>query len=1004
MTQLTLCPIPNQWTFFFRLISTFVLLAFLSMLGQESGQPKPVDFETELLPIFKANCLACHSSSKTKGGLNLETPQSILLGADSGDVVLPGNAKESFLYQVTANLVDDTIMPPKDNKSNAHPFTTSELELLQRWIDEGAKGEVLGKETIAWQKMPPGLQAIHATAISPDGTLAVCGRANQIHAYHLKRQQLEARLMDPAFRKSSLYGMNGAAHLDFVQSLAFSPNGQLLASGGYRIIKLWQRTFENNATPYELKSMFGENETWLSVVDSTGTIVIRNLPDLSTSKVFQIPNHQLISAALSPNQQWLLGGSLEGGLFLWRLSDGELIHQDKQTSSAQAMAWIPDHSGVYVAGSDGLIRKWKKTNDPEFAVRLESVWQAHQGDIHLLTLLNEPTPKLVSSGADGVLKYWEPGYGDLLRQVLANNGSLRNGILSGDKKQWATLSDGGSIAILNTETGEQISELKPHPKESQALASAERAKAMAESWLTASQSDLKTLEEASTKAKERLTKSKEALDIAEKDFKDKENAIQDASQKTSKAQQILDQFQEEIRKATKALELAQKNADNAKATALKATNPSDSPSDVEEDDSSTWERLIQKTAETAFAAGQSKEAFDRITANKDEKLQQFQKAIEEAKSQLKKLEGELPPLKMKHSLAKTEWDLATQAEQANTSDMEEVKAIISNREQQLNEATQQLEHQQAQQSPLQSKNWTMSFSADGSILAASGPNGDWRTWNVSNGDPIESGTLQTNTARFIQSAPNNNQWLVAGNNAITTLNTHPTWVMTGTLGNGKPDSPIRDRVNALAFSPDGKWLAAGGGEPSRSGEITLWNLAERTLLKNLDRTHSDTVLGLAFSPDGQRLATAGSDKFAKVIDCRTHEVLLNLEGHTHHVMDVAWKSDGRQLATAGADKVVKIWDFPVGSRKKNLEGYDKQITSASYVGLTDQLIVSSGDTSMRIVNSEGKEIRRFESIPDFQQSTSITPDGNLIATGGDDGSLRIYHADQTKPEVVFEAP
>ena len=62
------------------------------------------------------------------------------------------------------------------------------------------------------------------------------------------------------------------------------------------------------------------------------------------------------------------------------------------------------------------------------------------------------------------------------------------------------------------------------------------------------------------------------------------------------------------------------------------------------------------------------------------------------------------------------------------------------------------------------------------------------------------------------------------------------------------NSPLIDRVTSLDFSPDGKLLASGGGDPSRSGELKLWNVADGTLAKDLPDAHSDTVLGIKFSP------------------------------------------------------------------------------------------------------------------------------------------------------------
>ena len=49
----------------------------------------PVDFQSEILPLLRHNCIACHNSTKAENHLVLETPQSILKGGESGAAVVP---------------------------------------------------------------------------------------------------------------------------------------------------------------------------------------------------------------------------------------------------------------------------------------------------------------------------------------------------------------------------------------------------------------------------------------------------------------------------------------------------------------------------------------------------------------------------------------------------------------------------------------------------------------------------------------------------------------------------------------------------------------------------------------------------------------------------------------------------------------------------------------------------------------------------------------------------
>src|SRR5688572_22509854 len=61
-----------------------------------------VDFEKEVLPIFKKHCIACHNSATKEGKLVLETPQTILKGGESGPAVLPKQSADSLLLHVAS--------------------------------------------------------------------------------------------------------------------------------------------------------------------------------------------------------------------------------------------------------------------------------------------------------------------------------------------------------------------------------------------------------------------------------------------------------------------------------------------------------------------------------------------------------------------------------------------------------------------------------------------------------------------------------------------------------------------------------------------------------------------------------------------------------------------------------------------------------------------------------------------------------------------------------------
>ena len=74
----------------------------------------PVSFEKDILPVFRANCLACHSKTERQGELVLESPADILKGGDNGPAVVAGRPQDSLLLKVASH-ADEPVMPPEDN-------------------------------------------------------------------------------------------------------------------------------------------------------------------------------------------------------------------------------------------------------------------------------------------------------------------------------------------------------------------------------------------------------------------------------------------------------------------------------------------------------------------------------------------------------------------------------------------------------------------------------------------------------------------------------------------------------------------------------------------------------------------------------------------------------------------------------------------------------------------------------------------------------------------------
>lgn len=297
----------------------------------------------------------------------------------------------------------------------------------------------------------------------------------------------------------------------------------------------------------------------------------------------------------------------------------------------------------------------------------------------------------------------------------------------------------------------------------------------------------------------------------------------------------------------------------------------------------------------------------------------------------------------------------------------------------------------------------VALSPDGQRAAAVFDDGRLTVWAVATGTAVEdqpgpaapNATLAARQDGAFTATSPDGKARVAGANVR--------WVIERTLGGEKKPELFADRINAVKFSPDGKILATGGGEPSRSGDLILFDAATGKATATWKERHSDIVMSLDFSPDGKRLASGAADKIARVTETASGKQVNLLEGHTHYVMGVAFRADGRVLASGGADGAVISWDMILGERKKKIEGWTKEVTSLQFIGATNQIVTSAGDNRVRIVNDEGGEVRSITGLPDFMQAAASTANGATVVGGGEDSTLRIWNGTDGKELAAFAA-
>ncbi|HZS08817.1 MAG TPA: c-type cytochrome domain-containing protein [Blastocatellia bacterium] len=208
------------------------------------------------------------------------------------------------------------------------------------------------------------------------------------------------------------------------------------------------------------------------------------------------------------------------------------------------------------------------------------------------------------------------------------------------------------------------------------------------------------------------------------------------------------------------------------------------------------------------------------------------------------------------------------------------------------------------------------------------------------------------------------------------------------------------QVRGLAFSPDGRLLAAAGGNPGQFGEIKIWSVEERKEVQSI-RGHRDNIFAVVFSPDGKMLATCSYDRMVKLWDVATGKEIRNLKDHTDAVFAVAFSPDGHLLASASADRTVKIWNVATGERLYTLgDGLDAMNAIAFHP--SGRMLAGAGaDRVLRVWEvgeKEGRQLRSLIAHEDAINQVVYSPDGKTIASTGADKVIKLW--DATAPTLT----
>lgn len=498
---------------------------------------RPADFKVDVFPILKGNCLPCHNAKDAEADVVLESPQTMLKGGADGPILVPGKADQSVLLRV-ASFRAKPHMPPRKNKVGARPLTPRELGIIKLWIDEGAKASAAPLlEEPRWQPAPVQWNPIYAVAVDAEGRFVACGRGAKLHIYHLPTRLLVDRPVDPKLGALAPPGEPGVVHPDAVHALAFSPDGEILATGGYRSIKLWRRRApERKLTLPEWKepraTALDREGIRLAAADAEHGIRVYDLASGKKLADFKGQAGPVRALAFDAAGARLASVSEDKTARVWALADPAAPARALETPSpATAVAFLPDGKSLAVGGADGAVRIYALEGDkpaPPGEIK------AHAGPVAALAVA---PGLLVSLGSDGRAIAWNPEGSRKVREFA--HGSPASGVtLAADGRRLVSFG-GPSAKLWNLEDGKVVADLRADGPARRRDQEAQALLAFAAEEVRFREQAVKAAEEAHKKEEEEVKKAQDAVPPVEKEFNDKEAALAKARQEREAAEKAL---------------------------------------------------------------------------------------------------------------------------------------------------------------------------------------------------------------------------------------------------------------------------------------------------------------------------------------------------------------------------------------------------------------------------------------------------------------------------------
>ncbi len=285
---------------------------------------------------------------------------------------------------------------------------------------------------------------------------------------------------------------------------------------------------------------------------------------------------------------------------------------------------------------------------------------------------------------------------------------------------------------------------------------------------------------------------------------------------------------------------------------------------------------------------------------------------------------------------------------------------------------------------------SIAFNRDGRRLASASSDSTIRLWDVKRRAPRDVRLTTGDSVRTVAISPDGKIVASAGRRTIRLWNRR-THKQIGATMTGH-----ENRINSVAFTPDGKTLASGSDDQT----LRLWDVATHKQLAVL-RGYHDWVNSVAFSPDGTVVASGSDDSTVRLWDVRTHKQLkTHSTGPAVWVKSVAFSPDGKLIASGSDDRMVRLWDARTLKRRgRRLARLGGNVSAVAFSPDGKVLAAASDDRTIRLwdVASRTELGAPLAGHRSAVKALAFSPDGRTLASASMDKTVRLWDVGSRTP-------